>query len=53
MTLADEDIVKFQTLYKSKFGICLSKEDALQLGAALLRLTKIVCTKHREHLASA
>jgi hypothetical protein len=42
MVLTDEDIVKFQTLYKSEFGMEISKEDAYEKGVKLLRLMSIV-----------
>ena len=42
MTLSDEDITKFQTLYKSEFGTEISREDAYEKGVKLLRLMFIV-----------
>ena len=42
MVLADEDIVKFQALYKSEFGMEISREDAYEKGVKLLRLMSIV-----------
>ena len=42
MVLSDEDIVKFQALYKSEFGIEISREDAYEKGIKLLRLMSIV-----------
>ena len=42
MVLSDEDIVKFQTLYKSEFGMEISREDAYEKGVKLLRLMSIV-----------
>lgn len=42
MVLSDEDIVKFQALYKSEFGMEISKEDAYEKGVKLLRLMSIV-----------
>lgn len=41
MVLTDEDIAKFQTLYKDKFGIEISREDAYTKGIKLLRLMSI------------
>lgn len=38
MVLSDLDISKFQELYKTEFGINLSKEIALQKGIQLLNL---------------
>lgn len=42
MVLSDEDIVKLQALYKSEFGIEISREDAYEKGIKLLRLMSIV-----------
>ncbi len=42
MVLSDEDIVKFQALYKSEFGMEISREDAYEKGIKLLRLMSIV-----------
>lgn len=42
MQLTDEDILKFQTLYKSEFGMEISREDAYEKGIKLLRLMSIV-----------
>lgn len=42
MVLSDEDIVKFQALYKSEFGMEISREDAYEKGIKLLRLMSVV-----------
>lgn len=42
MRLSDEDITKFQTLYKSEFGMEINREDAYEKGVKLLRLMSIV-----------
>ena len=42
MRLDEQDIRKFQELYKQQFGICLSKDDALDKGHALARLMMLV-----------
>ncbi len=42
MVLSDEDIAKFQLLYKDQFGVEISKEDAYEKGVKLLRLMSIV-----------
>ena len=42
MVLSDEDILKFQTLYKSELGIEISREDAYEKGIKLLRLMSVV-----------
>ena len=41
MTLSDEDIVKFQRLYKSELGIEISRENAYEKGIKLLQLMSI------------
>ena len=48
MVLSDEDIVKFQTLYKSQFGMEVSKEDAYEKGIKLLTLMSAVYKKMTE-----
>jgi hypothetical protein len=42
MVLSDEDIVKFQALYKSEFGAEISREDAYEKGIKLLGLMSVV-----------
>lgn len=42
MVLLDEDIMKFQALYKSEFGMEISREDAYEKGIKLLRLMSII-----------
>ncbi len=42
MVLSDEDILKFQALYKNEFGIEISREDAYERGIKLLRLMSVV-----------
>lgn len=42
MLLLDADIRKFQELYKARFGIDISKEEALAKGTQLLRLMELV-----------
>jgi hypothetical protein len=41
MVLSDENIVKFQALYKEHFGKEIGKEDAYEQGMKLLRLTSL------------
>lgn len=41
MALSDEDIVKFQALYKSAFGTEISRENAYESGIKLLRLMSL------------
>jgi hypothetical protein len=42
MLLLDADIKKFQELYKARFGMDISKEEALAKGTQLLRLMELV-----------
>lgn len=42
MVLSDEDIIKFQALYRSEFGTEISKEDAYEKGIKLLQLMSAV-----------
>ncbi len=42
MLLLDVDIRKFQELYKARFGMDISKEEALAKGTQLLRLMELV-----------
>ena len=41
MVLSDEDILKFQALYKSELGMEINREDAYEKGIKLLRLMSI------------
>lgn len=40
--LSDEQITKFQTLYKNRFGRDLGREEAYEKGVKLLRLFEII-----------
>lgn len=40
--LSNEQITKFQMLYKNRFGKEISREEAYEQGAKLLRLVEIV-----------
>jgi len=40
--LSDEQIKKFQTLYKNRFGKEISREDALEQGVKLIRLMELI-----------
>ena len=42
MVLSDEDITKFQSLYKSELGLEISKEDAYEKGIKLLGLMSVI-----------
>ncbi|MCK9436664.1 MAG: hypothetical protein M0Q12_05590 [Synergistaceae bacterium] len=39
--LSESQIIKFQTLYKNRFGKEICKEEAYEQASALLRLVKI------------
>jgi len=43
MGLAEEDIISFQELYKSEFGMEISKEVALEKVTQLLSLMSAIC----------
>ncbi len=40
--LSDEQIKKFQTLYKNRFGKEISREEAYEKGVKLMRLIELV-----------
>jgi hypothetical protein len=40
--LTDEQVSKFQTIYRNRFGEEISREDALEKGARLVRLMEII-----------
>lgn len=40
--LSTERITQFQTLYKNRFGKAISREEALEKGAKLIRLVEII-----------
>lgn len=40
--LSDEQIKKFQTLYKNRFGKEISREEAYEQGVKLIRLIEII-----------
>lgn len=42
MVLSDEDILRFQALYKSEFGMEISRDEAYEKGTKLLGLMSIV-----------
>lgn len=43
MVITEEDIIKFQELYKSEFGTEITKEVALAKGTQLLNLMSAIC----------
>jgi hypothetical protein len=42
MILSDEQISKFQRLYKSHFGVDLDRKDAIEQGSRIVRFVEIV-----------
>lgn len=40
--LSDEQITKFQTLYKNRFGKKISREEAYEQGVKLIRLVELI-----------
>ncbi len=40
--LSDSQITKFQNLYQQKFGLQISKEEALEKGLKLVRLFELI-----------
>ena len=39
--LSDEQILKYQTLYKNRYGKKISREEAYEQGAKLIRLVEL------------
>lgn len=42
MQISDEQITKFQVLYKKHFGVDINKKDALARGIKIVRLIEIL-----------
>jgi len=40
--LSDEQITKFQTLYKNRFGKEINREEAYEKGVKLVRLVELI-----------
>ena len=40
--LSDEQIIKYQTLYKNRFGKEISREEAYENGVKLTRLVELI-----------
>lgn len=40
--LSDEQIIKFQTIYKNRFGKEISREEAYEKGTKLIRLVELI-----------
>ena len=47
--LTDEQITKFQTIYKNRFGREISREEAYEKGVVLLRLIELIWTPMTEN----
>ncbi len=41
MQLSDEQVAKFQAIYKARFGKEISKQEAIEKGIKLVRLMEI------------
>ncbi len=42
MQISDEQIIKFQVLFRKHFGVDINKSDALKRGKEIVRLVEIV-----------
>ncbi len=42
--LSDEQITKFQMLYRNRFGKEISREEAIRQGVKLVRFVKLICS---------
>lgn len=42
MVLDNEQITRFQTLYKSRFGKEINRDEAYEKGAKLIRLVELI-----------
>jgi len=40
--LSEEQITKFQKLYKNRFGVEISREEAYEKGVKLIRLVELI-----------
>ena len=40
--LSEEQVTKFQTLYRNRFGREISREEAYEKGAKLIRLVELI-----------
>ncbi len=50
MQLANEQIEKFQLLYKKHYGIEIDKTEALEKGIRLIRLIEIIAKNEAKKL---
>ena len=46
--LSNEQITKFQSLYKNRFGKKISREEAYEKGAKLIRLVELIYKRMTE-----
>ncbi len=51
--LSEEQIRKFQTLYKNRFGNEISRDEANEKGVKLIRLVELVYANHRSQVPAA
>lgn len=42
MFISEKQIAEFQSLYKKRFGVDISREEAYEKGASLVRLLKLI-----------
>ncbi len=47
MQLSDQQIQKYQMLYKNHFGLEISRKDALEQGLKLINLVRIVAKNYK------
>jgi len=47
--LSENDIKKFQQIYKKQYGKDISKEEALRQGTKLLTLMKVILKQYLKH----
>jgi hypothetical protein len=43
MHLTEEQLIKFQELYKKHFNLEITRQEALEKGLKLVRLVKLIC----------
>ncbi len=48
--LSEEKINKFKLIYKNRFGIALSDEEALEKATCLVDLCRLVCAIKKENV---
>ena len=42
MLLTDEQVAEFQNIYRQKFGVEISREEAFEKGTKLIQLLRII-----------